>query len=587
MAVKQYHGWIDTGRHSVFVSEFLPEPGQSRGCVIVAPPFGPEYMHCKASVRKLCFHLAQAGFSTLSFDWPGYGNSTGRLPEPQWLQSAQESLTHLVQTLSHQLGTPPSLICLRSASLPALAVVNDQRLNHLFFWYPYTQGKALIRDFQLIDHAMGVSPDHDVLTAGGYPLARSEVDGIESLAMTQLSPFACTSVFTVHSPEAKRLAYHSTLAEHGIPYKSVVSTELRAMARQAELSSPPETDIQCIVQTLLNSPATTGYAERISQPELILDQGRERVFKYGPWAGFGILTQPNIPSATQDCLVIPNTGSGHHCGPNGLHTRLARELCQQGVAALRFDLRHLGNSGVQPNDNRTDAYCLHAGEDVDQVVSELNKQGYQHPSLFGICAGAHSCFQYLTRRQRPLSLGHVFLVNPNTLYWAPGDDAWQPEKGSEEHEAQYHRQQVTNVRAWLNLLKSPAKWVRIAEVAVTRALSMVKRLFRAGENAKNTLVQDCRSLLNSAQSLYFIFSPDEPGEQILEKAGGAHLESLCRQTNVHWQRLSKGDHTFTTTADRDELIRVIRSAFTDASSVKKVTQKPVATVSAIADNRMG
>ncbi|EAR11166.1 hypothetical protein [Reinekea blandensis] len=493
----------------------------------------------------------------------------------------------MIQTLSDKSGTPPSLICLRSASLPAIEVANGSPLNHLFFWYPYTQGKALIRDFQLIDHAMRVSPDHDTLTAGGYPLAQSEVESIETLAMTQLSPSACTSVFTIHSPEAKRLAYQTALKEQNIPFSSVVSTELRAMARQAELSTPPETDMQCIVQTLLNNPATSGYVDRLSQPELISDQWRERVVKYGPWTGFGILSEPNEPSSIQDCLVIPNTGSGHHCGPNGLHTRLARELCQQGIAAMRFDLRHLGNSGIQPNDNRTDAYCSHAGEDVGQVVSALTNEGYQRPSLFGICAGAHSCFQYLTRQHPLHSLGNIFLVNPNTLYWAEGDDAWQPEKNNDEHEAHYHRQQATNVHAWLNLLKSPSKWARIAEVAVTRAFSILKRLVRSGDKTQNRFVEDCRTFLNAAQSLYFIFSPDEPGEQILEAKGGAQLKQLGRQSQMHWLQLINGDHTFTTTADRDELIRVIRSAFTDASPIKKPTQKRAATVSAIAGNRMG
>src|SRR5690606_13797455 len=54
----------------------------------------------------------------------------------------------------------------------------------------------------------------------------------------------------------------------------------------------------------------------------------------------GVLTAP-VAGPARRAVVLANSGSVHHVGPNRFYVELARALAEDGVATLRLDLRNL------------------------------------------------------------------------------------------------------------------------------------------------------------------------------------------------------------------------------------------------------
>lgn len=574
MTLKQYFGWNTAGNHQLFTSEYRPSQNEVLDTVIVAPPIGPEYMHCKAALRQLCLQLAEQGFRALTFDWPGYGNSSGEIPSSHHVSDCQQALTELIRKES--LTGIPSLIVLRSASLLAIDAINQCQLNSLFFWYPYTQGKAFVRDLQLIDRAMGITETQGCLTAGGYPLSIADQERLTTLTLNTLEPKS-QACHTLHMPDAKRLGFRSAFEHAEIPFSSKTSTELRKLARQAEYSVLPVSDIACIVQTLINDsqPPSELSSTSINLSELDLTDATESVIQVGDNSLFGVMTRARKTRTGQPCLLIPNTGAGHHVGPNRIHTTLARTLAQHGVSSLRFDLSHLGNSGPRFSGKPSShAYTEQAADDLHEMIKALHKAGFAKFSLFGICSGAHTVFQYLRRNSDKHAIEHAFLVNANRLYWSTGDDPWAPEKEDDSAEAHYHQQQMRQISAWWNLLKSPQKWLRLTITILNRLKHILSKTISKNTQSATVFERDCERFSLQDAQLHFVFSPDEPGERILSDQSGALMKQLISHGRVHWNHLVNGDHTFTRAEDRTALINHIVDTLSEMNPLEKQHQGP-------------
>lgn len=559
------HGYITAGHQPIHISRYRPI--DLTGVTVIAQPIGPEYMHCKAAVRQLVHTLSQQGQLAIVFDWPGYGQSSGQLPNTSDPELFEKVLEDLVQ-YAKKVHSHVSLICLRSAALMLERTLSNCDLTHLNLWYPITQGKAFIRDVQLIDHALGVDQSDTHIEAGGYPISLNQIAQFETRSFKGFRFDQCTSASIIHAPEVKRLSFLKEMT-NAIENVSVeASNGLAGMARQAELSEVPWQDIEKICESIkgytevsaLNTPLSSSFSA---------ETFKESAHVFGPNLNYGILTEPVNAADTAErssCLIIPNTGSGHCSGPNGLHTMLSRHLAELGISTLRFDLRHLGNSG-HPDDNNREAYTEKSADDINHAVSFAKDRGFQRISLFGICAGAFSVFSFARELIFEARIQHLFLVNPNTLHWEKGDDPYVPDSVVAEAELDHHSQQIHDPRAWLALLLSPQKWLRIFRSGLKMLLT---KLRGAVSRSKTSMFEhESTRALKKTQQIHLIFSPDDIGVQTIGKQLGDEAARLIEDSRLSYEILQTGDHTFTRLEDRLALTNYVSKCMIDDRDSKK------------------
>lgn len=120
----------------------------------------------------------------------------------------------------------------------------------------------------------------------------------------------------------------------------------------------------------------------------------------------GVLTQPQGTSSDVGAVVVVG-GPQVRAGSHRQFVSLARSLATQGHAALRFDVRGMGDSGGEARDFTT------LDDDIDSAIQAFT----QHPSaprrlvLVGLCDGASAALMYWQRR-RDTRVAGLCVLNP-------------------------------------------------------------------------------------------------------------------------------------------------------------------------------
>jgi len=118
---------------------------------------------------------------------------------------------------------------------------------------------------------------------------------------------------------------------------------------------------------------------------------------------YGVASVPPAPAARGVVIVVG--GPQYRAGSHRQFTLLARALAEQGIAALRFDVRGMGDSeGVaRPFED--------IGADLDAAITAFMQQvpALREVVLWGLCDGASAAALYAARDARITGLA---LLNP-------------------------------------------------------------------------------------------------------------------------------------------------------------------------------
>ena len=121
-----------------------------RGHLLICAPLLQEGMRCHRSLWALAEALADAGVSSLRFDWFGSGDSAGD-SSGLTLQGMLEDLAAARGEVSADDGDPARcrLFALRGAALPLLAHVRAEgKPARIVLWDPVLVGHDLVADWQ-------------------------------------------------------------------------------------------------------------------------------------------------------------------------------------------------------------------------------------------------------------------------------------------------------------------------------------------------------------------------------------------------------------------------------------------------------
>jgi exosortase A-associated hydrolase 1 len=262
---------------------------------------------------------------------------------------------------------------------------------------------------------------------------------------------------------------------------------------------------------------------------------------HGDWL-YGVASVPQAPCSRGVLIVVG--GPQYRGGSHRQFTLLARALAAQGIAAMRFDYRGMGDSQGAARDFETVADDVRAA--IDQFTAAV--PGLQQVVLWGLCDGASASVMYAARDPR---VSGLVLLNP----WVRTEDGIA--RTTLKH---YYRERLLDPDFWRQVLRGRFDYAR----SLKSLHGLVRKAFRSAPQAGITDIQSDKAALPDrmhaglrqfeGQVLLVISGADLTGQEFCDLASASpKWKRLLDSPRVRQHRLDKADHTFSRRAWRDQV----------------------------------
>jgi exosortase A-associated hydrolase 1 len=260
-------------------------------------------------------------------------------------------------------------------------------------------------------------------------------------------------------------------------------------------------------------------------------------FDCGGAALVGIASVPAAP-CTRGVLIVVG-GPQYRIGSHRQFALLARHLAAHGIAAMRFDVRGMGDSGGDERDFETIQDDIRAALDAfSAAVPDLTDI-----VLWGLCDGASAAAMYAPGDARVRGL---VLLNP----WVRTDDGVA--RTTLKH---HYRDRLRSAEFWRKLARGQFDYAG----SLASMVKLVRTAFAgraAADDAPAALPERMRQGLHAfgGHTLLVIGGADLTGREFCDVAGSTPAwKRLASAPRVTWRRLEEADHTFSRRAWRDQV----------------------------------
>lgn len=254
----------------------------------------------------------------------------------------------------------------------------------------------------------------------------------------------------------------------------------------------------------------------------------------------GVASVPRAPAARGVLIVVG--GPQYRAGSHRQFTLLARSLAAQGIPAMRFDYRGMGDSeGAARDFNAVDADLRAA---VDAFLAAV--PGLREVVIWGLCDGASAALFYAAGDARVTGL---VLLNP----WVRTSEGLA--KATLKH---YYRARLLDKAFWAKLASGKFE-LGAAAASLARQLRAAFGRGRAGAAAaapQATLPERMLSGFTQFRGkiLLIISGADLTAQEFLDLAGASPAwQRQLADARVAQRRLDGADHTFSRRAWRDQV----------------------------------
>lgn len=544
-------GWVTVESEQVFTWFYQPEHAPI-GFALLVPPIGHEAFHTHRFYKLLALHLQKEGFAVLRFDWPGCGNSEGDIESKTNFQHWPTIVSELAQLFSG--GLPVSMIGLRLganifSALPAEAHV---------YLDPVLSPSRLVREIRV---SAKVAEQNEAIEAGiesgGHIYSEAFLSWIGS---TELS-LQATEHTTVVTSQLKKTAK----VFNGVKCQLIEEARLPEILLEPQFTEVPDNLLETITKHLVTTSPTQqpqgSNSHQLQAPTLITAEWEESqiIDKQGQ---FGILTKPKNTDESAPLLILVNSGSGVHVGPNRAYVELSRQLARQHqIQVLRLDLQNLGDSYAVGVPEENVCYPDLAADYALSFLDTVEKHKISHyVALAGICSGAHHAFHTAIKGHR--ALNEVILINPLTFYWHHGMSLMTPDEQKVTVDSNYYANKIKDPKAWLHLLKGKANIAYIGQFLTKLVVKKLKSTTTAFKRLLKPIPptrvnQDVQTIASHGIQLSIVVSDSDPGWGLLKDASQLSKAKFAKVFNVKMASVSQANHTFSTRRSRRELARII------------------------------
>lgn len=550
--------------------------------VVICSAFAQEEICTHYGVMHLSESLANAGVSTLRFDYNGTGNSDA---VPRSIDSFVEDVLIGAEHLRARTGVQHIvLVGIRLGAMVTTLAAQKLAGAGLVLLAPVVAGKTFLRETRTAAKVSSLSTynpipdaesDEPLNTNGFWWTAALQAQiGAVDLAKSSV-PHQPVSVFTVRGDRRSDALVDAWKAA-GIPVTVNVFTEYAAWMQDPTTSTLPVETIAAVRDWVLErQPANDAAAHRATADinRLVAPDFIEEPHRFGPGNNlFGILCRPSHSRGEPIAALLIHEGSSHHIGNGGAYVSLARRLARAGIASLRFDLSGVGDS-MAPLDQRhlhTDPSTL---DDAMAGMQCLVEQGYPNAIVSGLCSGAYIGLHVSARD--PRIVGSI-LVNLQKFIVPDGEEV--------KMAVRTHKR---SVKAYLRSLRNRGEWQRVlrgdADLLGTARVLIVRSLKRGVEVAKNMLPPAAdseraksyalmRTLAKRNVQTNLLYSDDDPGLADLTLNFGRGARRMSHFAPARVTFLKQADHHFNATRTRFEYYELVLQVFRDTKAVHATSQ---------------
>ncbi len=581
--------WFGPEDRPLFGWIHVPAEPNGHG-VVLCPSIGLEGEACQMAYRYLATRLAELGCTVLRFDYHGTGDSTGLLDDPdlvvEWMADIAECLDYLRGAGATRLHLVGARL---GATLAARAASEDDDVESLTLWYPWTQGSQFLRYQRALRRLYAVSDEPESSNGAteipGYVLdadLTADLGALDSRRIEREFPKAVLLIDAADpvTGEVSRPEFGPewSIRRPGTGLDSLFGVELM-------LAAVAEEDVEAVCDFIMAS-GSTGEPVAI-EPEVRTSArveapgGQpvvERPVTFGPFGLFGILAEPAGPTPhgvrgtrmRTSTGPVPefasalflNAGSLHHVGPGRQWVELSRHWAAEGVRCLRMDIGSLGDSPVTGPPGLLSSYPQAALDDVNEGVQFLSPDDPGQVLLLGLCAGAY----HALLAAPSTGVGGVAILNPlrlpspdggpesmgDPVEGAPQDDPIEEAgldqwSGSDEEE---ERGVHPPRRRFLGTLRDKGVFRPLTK----RIPDRIWWATRLGSNGKDP-VEALSRVVDSGASLYIVIGPDEwPG---IGRGRAHELKQVARSGSFAISYVPTLDHSFHVASGRRDALAML------------------------------
>ena len=579
---KQPH-WLDFEGTQTFFWQYSPDSAEicAEKAVILCPPTGHEYVHTHRTYCRLAEHLAMSGIEVIRLDYPGTGDSSGGLLQSGLLQTWLNVIEELVRYCQSELQLNDiTLVGFRLGGNLALEVSRRLGGGRTILVEPIVSGRRYRREITATAKlADSQGQSQGLVEAGGFIYSSEALDFIESLNLDEQSLELLPKVdcFVGRAKKTHRkleLLVNFSLHEF---------EGYEDMMAEPQYTRVPQPFIEQLVVSVLEHdgqiPSDEPFSGKIKnglegehfrESALVDDLGQ-----------IGVLTAPAELTNPSKIVLLINSGSVHHVGPNRLYVELARALSQQGIMSVRLDLKNLGDSAFSGCDHENHCYAPTAVSNAVNFIRYLNRQYPAVPvSVAGICSGAHHAFH--SALDEIVEISQVLIINPLTFYWQEGMSLYTPDDKQTSTDTSYYTRIIKQPSSWLKLLKGHVDFVYILGFLqryigkyLRVALKSWFRIFKPIPDVK--INRDIALIKRHGVDIQFIFSEHDPGWQLLADECQIPKRSVEKTLGVGIQAIPGANHTFSTQSNRFSVIEKILTILKPVSDLNSTPKNGLAT----------
>ncbi|ARU27659.1 serine aminopeptidase domain-containing protein [Cellvibrio sp. PSBB006] len=557
--------------------------------VIVCGAMGYEYTHSHRTVKHLADSFAQQGFIALRFDWHGLGDSPGsELDDGRvgiWLANIASLISYAQTTWP---GCGICLVGLRFGATLASLTASRLKVNHLLLWEPVVKGRAYVREMTALSRFSAQAEEHqDYIESAGFLMAASTADDIKKLnLLTESVQVSGNVLIAVRDDRPADDALLQKMLTDGVDVLQMSLPGYADMMAEPHDTIVPFSAIDSMVQWLVNShtdliekndasiapvrsvildSATPGVLQIQEQPHWYDDNRQLFAISTCPAAG----CNPSLPA-----IILSNSGSVHHVGPNRVYTQIARALAALGYFVLRLDLEGLGDSCKADVARENHPYQPAAVDNIYQAMTYLMEQGIANQFIVGgICSGAHTAFHCALRaveQNRRSLVKDILLINPLTFYWHEGMSLAIPAEAQNLHDTAYYRQSIRNLDKWKKLISGKAETGYILRYAAERCKQLMQERIKGIRevlfNQQSQLAADVKRITDLGIRIHFLLSSGDPGYDIIKSQARRTLRKGIANKTLALDVIDGADHTFSRKTRRDDMLAVISERYRNITS---------------------
>lgn len=552
--------------------------------IILCAPFGHEYTHSHRSFKHLAESLASQGFTVFRFDYQGTGDSSGSDIDENRVQTWIENICSVAEHVQISFAEITLIGFRLGASLAALATQKID-VSQLVLWEPIIKGKTYVRELTAIAR-LAQSPVHknsDWIECAGFLMTTNTQKEISAIDLTNQPISTKKAVLLLgrddrqYDPSLRNLLTftHNNISEAYLPGYVEMLDEPHA-------TKVPFTAFAFISQWLIKQPIEM-LSSHNAENYLAINKSTTLNFEYNGlileeqscWYHqqnhlFGICTYlKDGYDARLPAIILLNSGSVHHVGPNRIYIDIARTLASLGFYVMRLDLEGLGDSASAIPAFKNHPYQPNAIANVYSAMEYFKNCGIANTFILGgICSGAHSAFHTaiadLDRKSNILN--GIFLINPLTFYWREGMSLEIPQQDLQTlMDKGYYKKSIHDINKWKKLLSGKTSLRGIFQF-ITKLICLKSSIYL--HNFKDVIFRnetqlsiDFNRLSRQKTRVYFIFSGTDPGLDIIKQHAYKSFKRGEKNGNFNLAIIEHADHTFSKKAMREKLLLHMKLIF--------------------------